>query len=87
MAADTLIVADNVLLGSALHSVGAICAALCYTPQQKLRAWSWQTYWLTQAAICWLTNERCSTRLLRSWDRSSVIRSSRSIARQSASHW
>jgi L-rhamnose-H+ transport protein len=54
MAADNLIVADNVLLGSALHSVGAICAALCYTPQQKLQAWSWQTYWLAQAAICWL---------------------------------
>ena len=32
MAANTLIVADNVLLGSALHSVGAICAVLCYTP-------------------------------------------------------
>jgi L-rhamnose-H+ transport protein len=30
-----------------------MAAALCYTPQQKLRGWSWQTYWLAQASICW----------------------------------
>ncbi len=47
-------VVDNPLLGTVLHSFGAMCAALCYTPQQKLRGWTWQTYWLTQAAICWL---------------------------------
>lgn len=41
------------LLGAGLHAVGATAAALCYTPQQKLRGWSWQTYWLSQAAICW----------------------------------
>jgi len=48
------VVVDNPLLGTVLHSVGAMCAALCYTPQQKLRGWTWQTYWVTQAAICWL---------------------------------
>ncbi|MBW8036080.1 MAG: rhamnose:proton symporter [Planctomycetes bacterium] len=41
-------------MGSTLHAFGAISAACCYTPQHKLRSWSWQTYWLTQAAICWL---------------------------------
>ncbi len=46
-------VVDNPLLGTVLHSFGAMCAALCYTPQQKLRGWTWQTYWLSQAAICW----------------------------------
>ena len=48
-----MITADP-LLGAGLHAVGATAAALCYTPQQKLRGWSWQTYWLSQAAICWL---------------------------------
>jgi len=43
----------NPLMGTLLHAVGAISAALCYTPQQKIKGWSWQTYWLTQAAICW----------------------------------
>jgi len=47
-------VAANPILGTILHAVGATSAALCYTPQQKLRGWSWQTYWLAQASICWL---------------------------------
>lgn len=36
------------------HSIGASGAALCYTPQKKVRGWSWQTYWLAQALVCWL---------------------------------
>ena len=47
-------VVANPLFGTFLHAFGAIAAALCYTPQQGLRGWSWQTYWLTQASICWL---------------------------------
>lgn len=43
----------NPLLGTLLHAFGAMAAALCYTPQQKLRGWSWQTYWLAQASMCW----------------------------------
>src|ERR1051325_3616238 len=41
------------LLGVALHAVGAIFASTCFTPQKKVRGWSWQTYWLTQASLCW----------------------------------
>lgn len=44
----------NPILGIFLHSIGAMAAAFCYTPQQKLRGWSWQTYWISQAMICWL---------------------------------
>ena len=47
------VVAANPILGIVLHAFGATSAALCYTPQQKLRGWSWQTYWLAQASICW----------------------------------
>ena len=43
-----------VIAGAMLHAVGASCAALCYTPQKKLVQWSWQTYWLAQATVCWL---------------------------------
>lgn len=42
------------IIGISLHAVGASFAALCYTPQKKTVAWSWQTYWLAQAAVCWL---------------------------------
>lgn len=44
----------NPLLGTAFHAVGAGSAALCYAPQRYLHKWSWQTYWLLQAAACWL---------------------------------
>jgi len=41
------------LLGVLLHGIGALFAATCYTPQKKVKRWSWQTYWLTQASFCW----------------------------------
>jgi L-rhamnose-H+ transport protein len=40
-------------LGVTMHAVGAFLAATCYTPQKQVKRWSWQTYWLTQAAFCW----------------------------------
>ncbi len=36
------------------HAIGAASAACCYVPQKRVKGWSWQTYWLTQAAFCWL---------------------------------
>lgn len=36
------------------HAIGATSAACCYVPQKKVKGWSWQSYWLTQAAFCWL---------------------------------
>ena len=46
-------VSANPLLGVLLHGVGAAFAATCYTPQKQVKRWSWQTYWITQAAFCW----------------------------------
>jgi L-rhamnose-H+ transport protein len=43
----------EVINGVLFHAAGASSAALCYTPQKKVSGWSWQTYWLTQAFICW----------------------------------
>ena len=36
------------------HAIGATSAAFCYVPQKRVKRWSWQTYWLTQASFCWL---------------------------------
>ncbi len=44
----------SVFAGILFHGVGASSAALCYTPQKKVQQWSWQTYWLAQALVCWL---------------------------------
>ena len=48
---DTIV--TNPILGVALHAVGATFAATCYTPEKRVKGWSWQTYWLTQAFCCW----------------------------------
>ncbi len=47
-------VVANPVLGVGLHAIGAFFAATCYTPQKRIKGWSWQTYWLTQASFCWL---------------------------------
>lgn len=44
----------SVIAGVLLHATGASSASLCYTPQKKTKGWSWQTYWLAQATVCWL---------------------------------
>ncbi|MDQ8179387.1 L-rhamnose/proton symporter RhaT [Pelagicoccus sp. SDUM812005] len=49
-----MILEASPILGTLLHTIGAASAALCYSPQKFLHKWSWQTYWLAQAAVCWL---------------------------------
>jgi L-rhamnose-H+ transport protein len=44
----------ELLNGIMFHATGASSASLCYTPQKKVTGWSWQTYWMAQAFICWL---------------------------------
>lgn len=41
------------LLGVGLHAIGAGLSANCYSPQKYVKRWSWEIYWLTQAAWCW----------------------------------
>jgi L-rhamnose-H+ transport protein len=47
-------VSPNPLLGVGFHAIGALFAATCYTPQKKVKGWSWQSYWIIQAMFCWL---------------------------------
>lgn len=47
-------VPPNPLLGVGFHGVGALFAANCYAPQKYVRRWSWEIFWMTQAAWCWL---------------------------------
>lgn len=44
----------EVVNGVLYHAIGASSASLCYTPQKAVRGWSWQTYWMAQAFVCWL---------------------------------
>jgi L-rhamnose-H+ transport protein len=46
--------APNPLSGAIILAIAGCSSALCYTPQKKTRGWSWQSYWLAQALVCWL---------------------------------
>jgi len=43
----------NPFLGVTFHSIGALSAASCYTPQKKTKQWAWEIYWVTQATFGW----------------------------------
>ncbi|SDX19294.1 L-rhamnose-H+ transport protein [Lutibacter oricola] len=43
----------NPLLGTLIHAVGGVAASTCYLPLQKVKKWSWDTYWLLQASFAW----------------------------------
>jgi L-rhamnose-H+ transport protein len=44
---------SNPLLGTMIHAVGGVSASTCYLPFQKVKKWSWDTYWLLQASFAW----------------------------------
>lgn len=45
---------SNPILGTALHAIGGMSASSCYTPQTKVKNWSWGTFWLVQALFAWI---------------------------------
>jgi L-rhamnose-H+ transport protein len=47
-------ITPSLSLGVSFHAAGALLSANCYSPQKYVRRWSWEIYWMTQAAWCWL---------------------------------
>ena len=39
--------------GISFHAAGALLSANCYAPQKYIKRWSWEIFWMTQAAWCW----------------------------------
>ncbi len=46
-------ISPNPILGTGLHAVGGMSAASCYLPFQKVKSWTWESYWLLQATFAW----------------------------------
>ena len=44
----------GVLLGLLIIAVGAFCQYSCYVPINKIKKWSWESYWLVQGVFVWL---------------------------------
>ncbi|MEN8117369.1 MAG: L-rhamnose/proton symporter RhaT [Bacteroidota bacterium] len=47
-------ITPNPIIGTGLHAVGGISAASCYMPFEKVKNWSWGTFWIVQAVFAWL---------------------------------
>ncbi|MCP4311448.1 MAG: rhamnose:proton symporter [Bacteroidetes bacterium] len=47
-------ITPNPILGTGLHAVGGISAASCYMPFEKVKNWSWGTFWIVQSFFAWL---------------------------------
>ena len=44
----------EIVLGLLIIAIGAFCQSSCYVPINKIKEWSWETYWLVQGVFAWL---------------------------------
>lgn len=44
----------NLIIGLLIIAVGAFCQSSCYVPINKIKSWSWESYWLVQGVFAWL---------------------------------
>lgn len=44
----------EILIGLLIIAVGSFCQSSSYVPINKVRAWSWESFWLTQGLFAWL---------------------------------
>ena len=45
---------SNPLIGTFLHAVGGVSASSCYLPSNKVKQWSWGSFWLVQSLFAWI---------------------------------
>lgn len=44
----------SIIIGLAIIAVGAFCQSSSYVPINKIKSWSWESYWLVQGVFAWL---------------------------------
>ena len=42
------------IIGLLIIAIGAFCQSSCYVPINKIKSWSWESYWLVQGVFAWL---------------------------------
>ena len=45
---------NNLYLGLFIIAVGSFCQSSCYVPINKIKKWSWESYWFIQGVFAWL---------------------------------
>lgn len=43
-----------ILLGLLIIAFGAFCQSSCYVPINRIKQWSWESYWIVQGVFAWL---------------------------------
>lgn len=46
-------ITPNPLLGTGLHALGGVSASCCYLPYERIKRWSYESFWLVQACFAW----------------------------------
>lgn len=44
----------DIVIGLLIIAVGAFCQSSCYVPINKIKQWSWESYWIVQGVFAWL---------------------------------
>ncbi|MCH3982205.1 MAG: rhamnose/proton symporter RhaT [Prevotella sp.] len=44
----------EIIIGLLIIAIGAFCQSSCYVPINKIKNWSWETYWIIQGVFAWL---------------------------------
>lgn len=44
----------NIIIGLAIIALGSFCQSSSYVPINKVKSWSWESFWLTQGIFAWL---------------------------------
>lgn len=44
----------ELIIGLLIIAIGAFCQSSCYVPINKIKSWSWESYWMVQGVFAWL---------------------------------
>ncbi len=44
----------DIAIGLLIIAIGAFCQSSCYVPINRIREWSWESYWIVQGVFAWL---------------------------------
>ena len=44
----------EIIIGLIIIAIGAFCQSSCYVPINKIKDWSWESYWIIQGVFAWL---------------------------------
>ena len=52
-----------IFIGLLIIALGAFCQSSCYVPINRIREWSWESYWLVQGVFAWVLFPLCGALL------------------------